>query len=241
MKFFLTLLTSVTFSVAIAQDNGFPYGQITYKQFEQPVLVRDSSAEALVLKEFGEAYVNNDNNLVFEHHYIIRILKQSGLDEANIEIPLFKSSGKSEALVLVKAASYNIENGSIRPSAINSKNVFTENRSSYLDLKKFTIPNVQVGTIIEVSYSLESPFFVRNFKQWNFQSHLPKIESEYWATIPGNYNYNISWKGYLKLQKNENALVKECFNLGGGAKSDCARYKFGMKNIPPFIEEDYMT
>ncbi len=30
--------------------------------------------------------------------------------------------------------------------------------------------------------------------------------------------------------------------MGGGAdRSDCARYKFGMKNIPAFIEEDHMT
>jgi hypothetical protein len=232
---------SITFSVAIAQNNGFPYGQITYKQFEQPVLVRDSSAAALVLKEFGEAHVNSENKLIFEYHYIIRILKQSGVEEANIEIPLYKSGSNKEALLLVKAASYNIENGSMKSSALNSKNVFTENRSEYSDLKKFTIPNVQVGSIIEVFYTLESPFFVRNFKRWEFQSHLPKVESEYWATIPGNYNYNISMRGYLKLQKNESALVKECFDLGGGAKADCARYKYSMRNIPPFIEEDHMT
>lgn len=241
MKYFFTLLSSVCFFVSLAQNNGFPYGQITIKQFNQPVLPRDSSAKALVIKEFGEAHINDDNKLIFEHHYIIKILKQSGVDEANIEIPIYKSGGRSERLVSVNAASYNIENGVIVPLVINSKDVFTENRTQYFDFKKFTIPNVRLGSIIEVFYSIESPFFVGNFKQWNFQSHLPKVESEYWATIPGNYNYNMSIKGFLKLQKNENALVRDCFNLGGGAKSDCARYKFGMKNIPAFIEEDYMT
>src|SRR5688572_6034599 len=241
MRFLLAFLLSLTFSIALAQDNGFPFGQITFKHFNQPTLARDSSAVALVLKEFGEAQVNDDNNLILKQHYIIKILKKSGVDEANISIPIIRSGDKREVLLSVQAASYNIKNDGIQQSLINSKEVFTENTSKYRDHKKFTIPNVQVGSIIEVFYTLESPFFVRNFRQWNFQSHLPKLESEYWATIPGNYNYNLSLKGYLKLKKNESVIVSECFNLGGGAKSDCARYKFSMVNIPAFIEEDYMT
>lgn len=242
MKFLLALTLCVAFFITQAQDHGFPYGKVTYKQFEQHVLARDSSAVAIVLNEFGEAYISNDgdHNLIFEHHYIIKILKQPGVEEANISIPLNKSGSRYEFLLSVKAASYNVENGTIRQSPIDNKSVFTEN-TKYLDYKKFTIPNVRVGSIIEVYYSLESPFFVRNFRQWEFQSHLPKVVSEYWATVPGNYNYNISWKGYLKLKKNEGGVVKDCFNVGGGNKADCAQYRFGMQNIPAFIEEDYMT
>jgi hypothetical protein len=66
------------------------------------------------------------------------------------------------------------------------------------------------------------------------------VYSEYWATIPGNYVYNIALKGYLKLSKNESELVKDCFRPGG-YNADCSRLKFGMRDIPAFVEEEYMT
>src|SRR5882672_4398969 len=110
MKFLFSVILCCTSIISFCQDHGFPFGQITYKQFEQKAPVRDSSAVAIVLNEFGEAYISNEgeNNLIIEHHYIVKILKQEGVDEANIVIPLFKSDKDSEHLLSVKAASYNI-------------------------------------------------------------------------------------------------------------------------------------
>jgi hypothetical protein len=122
---------------------------------------------------------------------------------------------------------------------MDERKVYTENKHKYKDVKKFTIPNVKVGSIIEVIYVVESPFF-KNFHSWEFQSDIPKIRSEYWATIPGTLIYNITLKGFLTLQKNESEVVKDCYTPGGGMKADCARFKYGMTNIPAFVDEDYM-
>jgi hypothetical protein len=67
------------------------------------------------------------------------------------------------------------------------------------------------------------------------------MQSEYWPTIPANYRYNISLYGFQKLDKNDNELIRDCFAPGGGNTATCARYKFTMKNIPAFKEEEYMT
>ena len=243
MKGLVLFILSISFISAFSQEHGFRFGEVTLKHFNQAILPRDSAASAIVLDEFGEASVSNHDNhdLIFEHHYIIKILKKSGVEEANISIPLYKNDKVSERLLSVSAIAYNIVNNQIQQTPLDEKSVFTENTNKQLDKKKFTIPNVNVGTIIEVYYTLESPFFVRNFRQWEFQSHLPKVASEYWATIPGNYNYNMSLKGFLKLKKSDSEIIKNCFDVGGGNKADCARYKFGMQNIPAFIEEDYMT
>lgn len=80
-----------------------------------------------------------------------------------------------------------------------------------------------------------------NFHPWEFQSTIPKVNSEYWCLIPANYNYTISLRGSQKLSKDESDLIKNCFSPGGSALADCSRLKFGMKNIPAFVEEDYMT
>ncbi|MBX2970663.1 MAG: transglutaminase domain-containing protein [Cyclobacteriaceae bacterium] len=62
--------------------------------------------------------------------------------------------------------------------------------------------------------------------------------------IPGNYIYNITLKGFLKLTKNESSLVSKCITIGSGygaGHADCAQYKYAIKNIPAFVEEDYLT
>ncbi len=197
----------------------------------------DTSAVALMLDEFGEAYFdnNNDHNLLFEYHARIKILKKGGVSYGTFEIPLRKSDGRTERIVSIRASSFNIENGSMRETKLDPKNVFLENQSKYYDAKKFAIPNVKEGSVIEVFYTLESPF-VFQFRSWEFQSDIPKLQSEFWALIPGNYLYNVSLRGFLKLTKDESELVRSCF-----LTADCSRLKFAIKNIPAFKEEEFMT
>jgi hypothetical protein len=239
--FFLTAVLLISLS-AVAQEFGFPYGQVTYKQLNMVRYDSDTSAAAVVLNEFGIANIDNegDHNLMFYYHVRIKILKTEGLKYANIEIPLHKNEGRQELLRAIKASSFNVENGTMREASVDLRSIFTENRGPYYDIKKLAIPNVRVGSVIEFEYKLESPF-IFNFRTWEFQSDIPKVASDYWASIPGNYVYNIILKGYLKLTTNESSLIKECFTPGGGQKADCALFKYGMKNIPAFVEEDYMT
>ena len=75
-----------------------------------------------------------------------------------------------------------------------------ENQSKFYDAKKFAIPNVKEGSVIEVFYTLESPF-VFQFRSWEFQSEIPKLQSEFWALIPGNYLYNVSLRGYFETHQ----------------------------------------
>jgi len=226
---------------SLAQSPGFPFGKFLYKELEMKTYDKDTSAVAVVLNEFGEAFIESDNdyNLILKHHLKIKILKKGGLAYADFEIPLRKSGGRSELIRSVMASTFNVENGSMREVNFDPKNQFTEDRSKYYDVKKFALPNVRVGSVIEVEYVLESPF-IRNFRAWEFQSDIPKVHSEYWALMPANYKYNIALRGYLKLTKSESEIVKDCFMAGGG-KAECVQLKCSMKDIPAFIEEDYMT
>ena len=236
LNFVLLFLSAANIA---AQDNGFPFGQVTYRELEMKTYERDSSAEAVILDEFGEAHIDDEYNLIFFHHVKIKILKKSGLKYADIEIRLYKNGLQFEKLRTVKASAFIIENSSMREIQLNPKNIFTENRYKNYDFKKFAIPSAREGSVIEFQYELESPFLYK-FKNWEFQSDIPKVYSEYWASIPGNFLYNTTLRGYLKLSKNESKLVKDCFRPGGN-KADCGLYKYAMQNIPAFVEEDYMT
>lgn len=225
----------------LAQDIGFPFGDITYRELEMKNYEHDSLAPAVVLREFGEAFISNDapHNLVLRYHVVIKVFNKNGLEKANVSIPLWKQDGREELVRNIVAASYNVEEGTMRQVRVNPRSIFTENAGKRVDLKKFAIPNVREGTIIEYQYELESPFRY-NFRQWVFQWDIPKIRSDYWALIPGNYVYNISLRGFYPLTVSMNYLVRNCFSPGGRS-ADCVQHKWAMEHIPAFVEEEYMT
>ncbi|QNF31528.1 DUF3857 domain-containing protein [Adhaeribacter swui] len=223
-----------------AQDHGFKLGNTTLAELQMTSYALDSTAHAVVLNEFGDTWISEEGDLDLKHDYKVRIkiLDKQGLDQANFAIPVRKSGGKLESISQVEGITFNIENDRITQTKFDGK-TYTETKSKYYDLIKFTLPNVKVGSVIEVKYQLQSPFKY-NFRRWEFQSDIPKMYSEYWAKIPGNYTYNITLTSFYPLVKKESELIKDCFSVGGG-KADCARYKNAMKNVPAFIEEDYMT
>jgi hypothetical protein len=241
------LLLSVILLVAInafAQEHGFEFGKVYLRELDMKVYEKDTSAAVVALNEFGEATIANldgEQKLIFEYHVKYKVLKASGQSIADIEIPLRKWNDEFDVLKSLEASSFNRNGSSWTESKLENKNVFNEKFNKWWVIKKFAIPNVKVGSVVEIKYVIESPqASLWNFRPWQFQTHYPKIVSEYWATIPGNYIYNMTLKGFLKLDKNEDELVKDCLTWNG-SKSDCARFKFAMKDIPAMITEDYMT
>jgi hypothetical protein len=238
---YCVLLFCLIANISLAQDGDFPWAKLNYRDLELKSYQKDTSAAALVLNEFGKAYFENggDYNLIFDYHVKIKIFKKEALKYADLEIALNKSGLSVEKLRSLEALSFTVENGQIREEKVDVRKVFTEQVNKNWDLKKIAIPNVRVGSVIEFKYTIESPF-IYNFKTWEFQSEIPKLSSEYWAIIPANYLYNITLKGYHQLSTNTSKLELGCYSVGAN-KSDCARFIYGMKNIPAFVEEEYMT
>lgn len=247
MRMFILVNFFLASSILVSaqnNNNGFSLGNVTVEQLQMKVYPKDTSANAVLLDEFGEAYIDNggENNLILEYKAKFKILSKTGLEEANFRIPLYKNGSRKQFIQRITATTYNLSNNSVVATKLNPKeDVFTTEVSEHWNEVSFTLPSVVVGSVFEVSYKLESPFLF-NFWPWKFQSHLPKVRSEYWARIPGNYVYNIAFKGFLQLSLNQSSIVKDCFTPGDGRyKAECALYKYMIKDVPAFIEEDFMT
>lgn len=243
MKTFFTL-TLLSFISLITHAQNFNFGTISPEDYQFDKNKIDSNANAVVLREYGTSMMQfNDNTnrleLYFEHHVKIKIYNKEGFKHANIIIPTYKDASREELVSELKASTFNYVNGDIVETPMDKKAVFTEERGKYTRLTKFTLPNLKEGSVIEYSYRLNSPNLF-NYKTWEFQSDIPKLHSEYVAFIPGNYNYNVSLRGYQKLTDQKSEISKECLR-SGGATVDCSKITYLMKNIPAFIEEDNMT
>ena len=228
-------------SVIYALPEDFKFGDIKMPDINLKAYPGDSTATAVILCEYGSCRFDSDShNLKFRYHVRLKILSKDGVKHANFEIPIRKQDSHAELFRLEEAATFSYNNGQLSTVKLEQKNVFKENLHKYIDLYKFTMPNVQEGSIIEVKYEIESPF-IFNFRQWDFQSDIPKLESIYEVHIPANYLYSISLNGFLKLDINESRVIRECFGSGVARKADCSVFYYGMKNIPAFIKEDFMT
>ncbi|WP_026461735.1 DUF3858 domain-containing protein [Adhaeribacter aquaticus] len=239
-KFLLTLFFLLFIESVHSQDFGFNYGKVNVNELQMKFYPKDSTANALILNEFGNSSITNENfHLIHQFHSLIKIFNSKGFEQANFSIPIHKTSGRAELLKGLKASTFNLENGKIVETKFNGK-FYTENVNKNWDILKFTLPSIKEGSIIEVAYTLESPFLY-NFRKWDFQSEIPKLQSEYWTSIPGNYVYNIALKGPFKLAKNEVSVLRDCFTSSAGGKADCTFSKYVMMDIPAFKEEAYMT
>lgn len=231
--------------LANAQD--FDFGKLTHEErlFDRNKI--DSNANAVFLKEYGTSRLSYDSEtghmkLVYQYHARIKLFNKEGFDAANVVIPVYKNgngNNDQELLSDLKASTFNFQNGKFEESEMSSKAVFNEEKSKYLNLSKFTFPNVQENSIIEYQYTIESPYLF-NFRTWHFQSNLPKLTSTYVAYIPANYKYNVSLRGFYKLTENKAELSTGCLRIAG-KDMDCSKLIYNMKDVPAFIEEDYMT
>lgn len=227
-----------------AQD--FNFGSLMPDDLKLTKHDLDSFSNAAVLNEYGKAYMVYDDgkgstDLIFEYHARIKIFNRAGYENADIIIPLYNDeSGEwKDELTDLKAVTINLVDGRVISTPLDKGQVFKEKASRYRTNMKFTFPDLRDGSIVEYSYRLRSPD-IFNFRTWQLQEGIPKVASTFEAIIPALYTYNATLRGPLALTVQDAKLDRGAFRIAG-RDIDCSRMTYGMRNIPAFIEEDYMT
>lgn len=239
ITFFFLLLSNFTlFSQSNFNSESY---RVTLGDIETNTFEKDSTANALTIYELGNSFVDkNDYDLRTEIKQKIKILNKEGFDKTNVSIHLYNNDDSKEKVEKIVATTYNLVNGKVISTKLLEKDIYREKYDENHTLVKFTLPNIKEGSIITYSYTLISPFMFK-YKGWNFQSDIPTLYSEYRTSIPGNWFYNIKLVGGKKLTTNTSEIKKNCLQNSRGASADCGNSVYAMKDIPAFIEEDYMT
>ncbi|MBA4057420.1 MAG: hypothetical protein C0490_22085, partial [Marivirga sp.] len=193
----------------------------------------------------------------FERITRIKILSKDGLDWATFEVPLYKDGSANEKFSGLKAVTYNLENEKIVETKLKSDAVFRQKLNSSRDVMKFTLPNVREGSIVEVSYRVNSDFLF-NFQDWEFQHTIPARWSEYRANIPEFYNYDKYTQGYIVLAVSETNDVNSSITLTSREREDNGRTvqtqfssdriefkekrsRWAAQDVPAFKAEPFIT
>ena len=134
---------------------------------------------------------------------------------------------------------------------VDLSRVFEDQINSRWRQKKFVIPDIQDGTIIEYRYTLETPFLT-NLPDWDFQTDIPTIYSKYTVSMIPFYEYaflvqgvsrfgaSILRIGYPKRRWGSTASSYGN-NVGGGIEFKDYIHTYVLKDVPAFRDESYIT
>src|SRR4051794_8166625 len=221
-------------------------GDIKIEDFSPTAYGVDSSAGAVYLSDVGITnFVGNASGWfdhVFKHYARIKILNKTGYDAATWKINLYNNEKDQEVLSDLKCATYNLENGKITQTDLDAQNVFEDHIDRHHSEKKFTLPAVKEGSIIEVSYTITSPFNDQ-LQPWLFQNtDYPRLWSEYQVAIPETLNYFFINQGIDSFFTKDDWKNYEKFYVRDVTVSATVHYHhWVMKNVPALKIENYIT
>lgn len=250
-------------TASFAQKPPIKFGDVPLEHIKMTSYPKDSSAAAVILADFGESTIEYNQSegfqLIFERVKRIKILTKDGLSEGDFSIPLYHDGESDEKLSMLKGITYNLEGGKVVESKLKSDAQFKEKYSTNLNLVKFTMPNVKEGSVVEISYRVLSDFLF-NFQDWEFQSTIPVMISEYRANVPEYFYYEKYMQGYLPVKINEQSTLprsivsqtttRASFGNSGPTQSSVSSDKIDytlntnrwvIENAPAFKEEAYST
>ncbi len=229
----------------LAQPNRVSkFGEVSADEFVLLASGADSAAAALRIFDVGHCDFNYSQSrgftYVFRRHVRYKILNKNAYDLANMDIMLYRSSGSSakEHVLSMNAATYNLENGKIVESKLAKDAKFTEMLDRNYTIKKYALPNVREGSIIEFRYTIESDF-IFTLRGWAFQSDIPTLWSEYNVRIPEYFNYKVNVNGYLPVQQ----PVRKVENVTyvPGVASTAQYVKYTAQDMPALKDEPFVT
>ncbi|RZJ51425.1 MAG: DUF3857 domain-containing protein [Flavobacterium sp.] len=226
-----------------AQKKEFKFGKIAPEEFQTKATGKDSAAAAIKLFDVGSCrFEYNQTNgfvYVFERHIRYKILTKSGYDLANYKIGLYRADGSSkEDLNSMEASTYNMVDGKMVVSKITKDAKFTEEFNKNFTYKKFALPNVKEGSIIEFKYTIKSDF-IRNLRGWSFQSDIPTLYSEYNVKIPEYFSYKTNTGGYLAINRTKHEDINASYITG--LTSTATYDQYVLENVPAFKNEAFIT
>ncbi len=150
--------------LSFASKPPFKFGKVKMAELEMTSWKGDTTVPAVILYDYG--YFNG-SKYTFTRTTRIKILKKEGLKYGNKKIlNNYKST--------IRARVYNLEQGKVVEEKLKNKDIYREELSEHGPfLMNFALPNVKVGSVIDIEYS---HFWIPS--SWYFQQEIPVQWSE---------------------------------------------------------------
>ncbi len=259
--FLIIVLEFIIGQAALSQDRiPISFGKVGAGDFGLPNSpCIDSNTSAVIIGDLGNTgFVGNRYgwvSYVFKRHTRIKILNKKGVDAATVKVNLYHNDKDAERMDDIEAVSYNLENGVVTETKLQKKDVFEEAVTPNRTQKKFTMPAVKDGTIIEYSYTITSVFYY-SIPTWDFQNaHYPCLWSEYNIVTPSLVIYTIAKQGVhpyfidkagqgqesYRIKENQESLNASDMRNEFVVNATTYKHQWVMRDVPAFYTENYIN
>lgn len=255
IKYCVTLLLLTT-GTSIGQRLVPQFGVLTDAEKTMTAHPVETDASAVVLFDIGDSYffdTDDGYDIRFTRMKRMKIFTRAGIEQATVTIPYYvESPARKEKVVSIEAFTYTLRDGLAYKKPLDPTTIFDEQINTRWRVKKFAFPDVQEGSIVEYKYILETPFHF-NLPDWQFQSRIPTLYSEYTVSMIPFYEYVFIAQGLTKFDYQASEVSKKQRTwghvsdaLGGATQQSGFRFNdmvhtYAMKNIPSFSDESFIT
>ncbi len=192
----------------------------------------------------------DDSLRLFSYYVRLKVLTEGGKDYANVELPFYSGTGMNIDNIVGRTIQ---SDGTVVPFTGKPYEKLIEKGQGFsYKAKVFTLPAVQVGSILEYRYKMRYDDAYFQSPQWYIQSPLYMIKGHYnWrptsATVVtsddrGETLNRIAWTPILpdnaKVVQSE-LIGKAGYNSGGNAGGN-SQIDLVVQDIPPLPTESFM-
>jgi hypothetical protein len=164
------------------------------------------------ISDFGKNQIDEGNILIkYEFRLRTKILKPEGAKHANIDITYFSPENENvfDELTDLKVRVFTLNaKGKVERKNVNTASFVSERVDDNYTVVHVTVPEVQVGSIIEYQYNITSPRPVFLY-DWVFQDCIPTVRSKFDIDIPAflQFNMNVPINQLIKTAVKEGRLT----------------------------------
>jgi len=217
----LLALAAITLAPRTDADDWLPVSPEDLKMTSDP---KAPGAPAIFLyREVDRTDARYGGN---ERNYVrVKILTEAGREYANIEIPYQDHMNISSIHARTIHPDGSIVNfdGQVFKTAVQKK------RDSKYQVKSFTVPDVQIGSIIEYRYTYDFDNFLVFNSQWILSA--PLFTKKALFTLVPDKNLAVQWNWPAGLPEGAPKPIQDPID---------SKVHMTAENIPAFQEEEYM-
>lgn len=219
------------------------FGKVSKEEVEMTTYDKDTSANALVLYEHTDLFMNINAAGRFalskKKHLRIKVLKEEGIDRGDFEMLYYNSSAYKEVISGIDVITYNMVEGKVVETKMPKKYIFNEEYSENYRKISFSAQEVKVGSVIEVKYEITNPRYWM-IDDIYFQKTIPVNLAEASVRIPEYFTFNKKMNGYLHIDYTKD-ISSSAFPVAGGSLTYSLNIdNYRLVDAPAFRVEPYV-
>ena len=244
-----TVYTLLIFLFAFSFQSSAQKGQPAFGKIDKADLLMadcdfDKGADAVVLIDYGNIYYDRGTvgyslfKTVFQRRTRIKILKEKGISQADIEIQYYTHNNEEKILKL-NANTYNIdEAGKILTTEVKKSSIYSKKIDGNYSKMIIAFPEVKVGSIIEYSYTIERETY--GLRNWYFQGRIPVRYSEYQLKIPQIFRFSVQ-PSIVDPYEDKQEVIDELLSADEGVvQTKSLKSNYIMRNLQGIKDEPFM-